>query len=479
MTPGKTPNFEMPFKYNPPTRSVCEVCERLHEHEQSEPLIKSQNGKASSANNFPFHNWYNFVLGYSPEFPDYILDKEQATSETVVLDPFAGSGTTLVCCKSRGIPSFGVDANDFMVEAARAKLDWQVDVTDLKRLSRQVLKLAKENFARFSWHTADLAVAATSGQMKLHEAFESSKPSHTVHAEQHRPLMLLPKYISPRPLAELLLINEAIETSVADAQLKKIFDLALSALIVPVSNVRYGPGFGIIKPQTEKDVLRLFAEKLNRMIDDLEKVSEQTRATVSECKLADSRTLGNFYTPESVSLMITSPPYPGDHEYTKHTRLELIFRGYARDLNKFRTIKQRMLRASTTNLYRTDNDRAHVSHLASIHAITDLIQQRLETDGATSGFEKLYTKLVWEYFGGMYRALSECYQVLKPGGKIFLLVSDSHAFKMVHIQTAQILVEIGTLVGFVCPEIILWQLKSTTSHRYELRENIVALTKPK
>jgi len=78
----------------------------------------------------------------------------------------------------------------------------------------------------------------------------------------------------------------------------------------------------------------------------------------------------------------------------------------------------------------------------------------------------------------MYLALQECFKVLRPGAKIALLVSDSHAFKMVHVQTAAILQEIGLRVGFVQPEIILWQLKPSTSHKYWLRENILILSKP-
>ena len=110
--------------------------------------------------------------------------------------------------------------------------------------------------------------------------------------------------------------------------------------------------------------------------------------------------------------------------------------------------------------------------------ITEEIDTRLKSDGATSGFEKLYTKLIWEYFGGMYNTLLECFKVLKPGGKIALLVSDSHAFKMVHLQTANLLQRVGEKVGFVNSEILLWQLKNSTSHKYQLRENILIMQKP-
>lgn len=467
----------MPFKYNPPTRTECKVCEHLHEHDEVKSIIDSHSGKASSANNFPFHNWFNFVLGYSPEFPDYIVRREKISSSDLVFDPFMGSGTTLVCCKIMGIPSQGIDANDFMVEAAKTKLNWNVDVKAVKKYRDCLLKQIEDAYGEYKWED-EIGAAVARGQLSLPAIHNNGKESYRDYVKGHRPEMLVDKYISDKPLAKASLIDDVIKANLKDGAIKSLFDLALTSIIVPVSNVRYGPGFGVIKPKDDKDVLGIFAGKLNRMIADLESVRDQQRATPSDATLGDARRLSDHFERDSVSLMITSPPYPGDHEYTKHTRLELIFRGYATNLNEFRTIKKRMLRASTTNLYNDDNDREPVLHFDSIRAATDLIKERLEHDGATSGFEKLYTKLVWEYFGGMYKTLEECLRLLKAGGKIALLVSDSHAFKMVHIQTAKILQEIGEKVGFVNTEILPWQLKTTTSHRYELRENILILTKP-
>ena len=130
-------------------------------------------------------------------------------------------------------------------------------------------------------------------------------------------------------------------------------------------------------------------------------------------------------------------------------------------------------------LLKQKHERILVENIAEIKEVTDLIDARLKQDGATSGFEKLYTKLIWEYFGGMASTLKECYKVLQPGGKIALLVSDSHAFKMVHIQTAELLKRVSEELGYVNAEIILWQLKNSTSHKYQLRENILILEKPR
>lgn len=460
----------MAFSYHPPTRSECSVCASLLAND-TKPLVDNGKGKASSAADFAIHNWYNFVLGYSPEFPNYFLTKESATPSDLVVDPFVGAGTTLVCCKYRGIPSKGIDANDFMVDAARTKLFWHLKGSKLKECKNQILERVFYLANRVNWDEGD-----TASQPSLWDS--PDKEAYRTYAERLRPCMLPERYISDKPFARSKIIDEAIERVVTGQHERDFFYLALWSILLPVSNVRYGPGFGVITPRQDADVFQLFSSKVDRMIADLEYLTEDQRDTPSDVVLGDTRNLSRFLAPESASLMVTSPPYPGDHEYTKHTRVELVFRGTASSRSDFRTIKRRMLQASTTNIYRDLDDSHAVTDIMSIKAVTDLIHERLVHDGATSGFEKLYTKLVWQYFGGMCRSLEEIDSVLKPKGKIALLVSDSHAFKMVHIQTAEILKEIGLRLGFVNPEIILWQLKTSTSHKYYLRENILVLQKP-
>lgn len=459
----------MTKKLRVPTRTKCVVCEKLMKNEET-PVINTLDGRASSADLFPIHNWYNFVLGYTPEFPEYLFEKFGVGKNDIILDPFMGAGTTLVCAKKYGVTSVGIDANDFMAHAVSTKLNWTRDTKKLKEIANLIFPLIREEFSFISWYNTD------SDQIDLFSESEKDKLSFEDYAAKHRPEMLTKRYMSDKPFVKAHIIKSVIIKNIPKDHLD-FFRLGLSSILVPISNISYGPGFGVRKPKEDVDVYEVYKEKIERMISDLEILNNEQKNTESKVVLGDSRKMSEYVEPESIDYIITSPPYPGDHEYTKHTRLELIFDDMATDLSEFRKIKKRMIRGSTTNIYKNDNDREIIAGTESIQQITDLIQKRLDEDNATSGFEKLYTKLVWEYFGGMYKSMTEAMRVLKPGGKFALLVSDTHAFKMVHIQTADILEELALQIGYSDSEIELWQNKTTTSHKYNLRESTLILTK--
>jgi|TARA_B110001450_G_scaffold252489_1_gene274361 DNA modification methylase len=465
----------MPFKYNPPTRKTCSVCEEIAK-ESLNPIVDNHSGKASSANNFPFHNWYNFVLGYSPEFPEYLINKENITSKHLVVDPFMGTGTTNVLCKEKNIESIGLEANDYFINVAKTKLTWNIDLKKINKISIELLEKVKNHLSKIDFEINDDKL---NSDLFSDVMVKTKKKSYKTISNK-RPIELLEKYLCDRPYTKLQVIQNSIFKIVSkeDIEILNFFNLALSSIIVPSSNISYGPGFGVKKPKVDVDVFKLFEKKVSRMMLDLEEIKDsKNKNTKFKIIHGDSREMSKYLAPNSVDFMITSPPYPGDHEYTKHTKLELIFEDHAKTLKEFRVIKKRMLTGSTTNIYKEDNDREYVKDNLLITQVTDLIQERLIEDNATSGFEKLYTKLVWEYFGGMAMVFKEALQLLKKGGKFSLLVSDSHAFKMVHIRTAFILKDIALKEGFSNAEIELWQNKKSTSHKYNLREEILTVTK--
>lgn len=72
------------------------------------------------------HDWYRFVLSFPPHLVRDYVDRFGVGPADTVLDPFCGTGTTLVECKKLGVRSVGVEASPMAHFASAVKVDWQV-----------------------------------------------------------------------------------------------------------------------------------------------------------------------------------------------------------------------------------------------------------------------------------------------------------------------------------------------------------------
>jgi len=70
----------------------------------------------------PIHRWANFIAGYTPEFVSECARDAGLKRGDVVLDPFAGLGTTLTQALLDGFSAVGYEANPFFHELATAKM---------------------------------------------------------------------------------------------------------------------------------------------------------------------------------------------------------------------------------------------------------------------------------------------------------------------------------------------------------------------
>ena len=99
-----------------------------------------ENGKANKLDlqDRAFHDWYRFVLSFPPHLVRKYLEGFGLSNRSVILDPFCGTGTTLIEAKLSGIQSFGIEANSFSEFASSVKLDWEIDPSSLWNESQDI-----------------------------------------------------------------------------------------------------------------------------------------------------------------------------------------------------------------------------------------------------------------------------------------------------------------------------------------------------
>src|SRR5438477_3872141 len=88
----------------------------------------------------PIHGWYRFVLSYPPHLVRRYMSAFGLTRSDLLLDPFCGTGTTLVEAKMLSIPSVGCDAHPFAALVSRVKTNWDLDPKLLKHHLSRLLR---------------------------------------------------------------------------------------------------------------------------------------------------------------------------------------------------------------------------------------------------------------------------------------------------------------------------------------------------
>jgi len=79
--------------------------------------------------------WYRFVLSFPPHLVREYISRFDLGSGAPVLDPFCGTGTTIVECKKIGIASVGVEAHPMSHFASVTNTDWSPDSDRPERIA--------------------------------------------------------------------------------------------------------------------------------------------------------------------------------------------------------------------------------------------------------------------------------------------------------------------------------------------------------
>jgi hypothetical protein len=193
---------------------------------------------------------------------------------------------------------------------------------------------------------------------------------------------------------------------------------------------------------------------------------------------ADSRQIAGLLPPESVSAVITSPPYPNEKDYTRITRLESVLLGFVRGRAELQALKRDLVRSNTRSVYKGDADDAWVADQPEVQRLADEIERRRVRLAKTSGFERMYSRLTKLYFGGMARHFADLRPCLRPNAHLAYVVGDQASYLRVMIRTGRLLGDIARALGYEVVGRDLFRTRLATATREHLREEVLVLRWP-
>jgi len=414
-------------------------------------------GTFADSKSAPIHRWFQYPAGFSYRAVEHALDQYGIQSGQKVYDPFVGTGTTSVVCKSRGIESWGVEAHPFVAKIARTKVRWDYDYVDLNQCATDFIALVRREQEK----RKTLGIDTVPG--------------------------LVRKCYSEDNLRKLLLIRELIKATVPE-RYSDLFEIALIGTLRLASGAATGwPYIAPKKKIEERDGIEAFVNQLRLCVTDLAHTPRECRTTRSEIIEGDCRNtslLDGYF-----DLAFTSPPYLNNYDYADRTRLETYFMGFARSWGEItEKVRTRLVMAATTQVVRGKygiedivcDELKRASPCAANEIQKSVIA--LSKIRQSKGGKKSYDIMVGQYFNDMTHSLMDTHRVMKKGAKYLLILGDSAPYG-IHVPTERYLGEIAVGIGFGKFDVIELRNRggkwkgNAQRHHVPLRESILVLEK--
>ena len=377
----------------------------------------------------PVHRWVPWIAGFSRQFVQDALTRH-LPGPGVVLDPFAGVGTTLVEADLAGHAAIGFEINPYAAFAARAKLG-------AHRLGPARLRTAATDFVTFMG--------------------ESERTGRAPKASPPAAFRTRAPFYSPAVERKVLLAFDFMER--LEAPVEALFRLAFAATMVGYSNYSYEPSLGrkasVGRPEVEDDdVAGVIAAKLRQMADDV--------AWYRRERLDDERDDGqvleksffegyNALEEGSVDLLVTSPPYLNNYHYNRNTRPHLYWLGFCsspRDLKRLETL-------NFGTYWQNARDEEHIDLDPSI--ANEEIREAIDAVRARNPDKGVYGGNGWanyaaQYFNDCARFLDGAAWCLRPSATALVVIGNS-ILQGVPIPTDRFLAAIAASRGLQVADI--------------------------
>lgn len=423
-------------------RSVDNVETSQYKMEQPRPNAKSW------SSDYGTHGFHRYVGRFPSHLIRALINYFGATSEDTVLDPFCGSGTTLVEARMLGVKAKGIEISPLSAMMSRVKSQFPGNGFPVADLLTELDVFYNNRWTDFigTNHISDFSYTEI-----------LNRPGNTIYQFPN-----IERWFSKEALLGTSIVVEFILTK--SGYVKDFLTIALSAKMRSIGNVDVDVVRAEYRktPRENVDVLKLVKAQIRKM-------SSRIATTIDACKGSLGAAsnveviVNNVLTTEiehgSISHIITSPPY--GVESLSYLRTHLL---------SFRALESIL----GVDPYNFGEGIIGSEYLAD--NIPDVNEFTVQNVSATyrNYFNKLLKNaekpldqkrivMMMKFFEDMYGVVKKFSLWLKLNGKVAFIIGNKKIGDSI-IPTDKIIYEIFNSLGFKLEDSIAHKLKTNNSN---------------
>lgn len=362
------------------------------------------------------HGFFKYPCKFIPHIPRWAIIKYTKINDYVI-DPFAGSGTTLVEAVLHGRNAVGVDFD---------KLSQLLCMSKTNLLSNKQIQLIN----------------------KLIEKFSEEKSNNIIKPDLHNLYHWFPK----KNTIELSHIKSKINTIYTETKDKKIRNFLLTCFASIIRKCSYADDTSpkpYVSTRFKKIPLSPIEQFVKTIKNYLKILENQKKRSLGRAFIIadDARKIKSKKYDKKISLAVTSPPYINAFDYVRSLRLENAWLGFYGDSNIIEMKKKQV----GTEI---------IPHKIYSKEIEEFGNAKLD-----SILGKIYKKdkkrafVVLKFFEDMKSNFFAVQNLLKPGSHYVIVIGDSK-IRGIEVPTHEILIDIAKTVGFNLDNIFSYLIKN-------------------
>jgi DNA modification methylase len=379
----------------------------------------------------PIHRWVPWIAGFSKEFVNDAINRH-LEGTGIILDPFAGVGTTLVESHITGNDSIGFEINPYAYFACKTKvncihIDEESFNDEIKRFTLFYLKNNASSHYRI--HSTEP------------EGFKTKIP-----------------FYSPKVLHKVLILMDFIDT-IEEKCTSDLFKLAFTSTMVKYSNYSYEPSLGTRRGSGKSDIedydVREVTEiKLREFLKDIswiKKSMDNKRIPKSKIYNDSFFNYKKRLSKGKIDLLITSPPYLNNYHYNRNTRPQIFWLGLAHSPEDMKPLEE----SNFGNFWQTVRNRDRIDLIFDVPEID--LNDNLKRIREVNPDKRVYGGSGWANYAASY--FNDCFKFskgieysLKSGGTALVVIGNS-ILQGVTIPTDEYFSKIAESVGLEAVEI--------------------------